>query len=191
MTRRGRLILVVGPSGAGKDSIIAGAASAFCGDSRIVFARRMITRPAGAGGEDHIAVAPDEFDAYRRRGGLMLEWQAHGLSYGLPWESSAALDSGCCVVANVSRTVVAAAREQFAPVAVVAITAAPETLAARLADRGRETAVDIGGRLQRNRTLDAVDADFVIDNNGLLESAAAAFTRLLRLFADYAAPASR
>ena len=50
----GILFFVVGPSGAGKDSLIEGARSI---GEPFVFARRVITRPAGSAGEDH-----DELD---------------------------------------------------------------------------------------------------------------------------------
>lgn len=188
MTARGTLILVVGPSGVGKDSLIAGAAASLRTDS-VVFARRLITRPAEAGGEDHLAVSSAEFAARRDAGGLLLHWRAHGLDYGLPEELAAALDSGRCVVANVSRTVVAEARRRLAPVVVVAVTAAPETLAARLAGRGRETAADIAGRLRRSDAVSPVEADMVIDNDGALDAAIGRFVALLRR--AIAQPASR
>ena len=180
MTARGTLILVVGPSGAGKDSVIGGAAEALRGDPRIVFARRLITRPAEAGGEDHIALSPAEFANRRDAGDLLLHWRAHGLDYGLPVELGVALEQGRSVVANVSRTVVAEARRRFAPVLVCAITAAPETLAARLAGRGRESEVDIAERLRRGDALAPVDADVVIDNDGTLDVAVERFATVLR-----------
>ena len=114
MTRRGTLVLVVGPSGVGKDSIIAGAAARLRDDPRVVFARRLITRPADAGGEDHIAVSPAEFAAQREAGGLLLHWNAHGLDYGLPQTLETMRDEGKVVVANVSRTIVADARARLA-----------------------------------------------------------------------------
>ena len=142
-------MLVVGPSGAGKDSIIAGAAELLRGEPRVVFARRLITRPAEAGGEDHLVASPAEFAQARETGRLLLSWSVHGLDYGLPIELAAALRDGSCVVANVSRGVVAEARERLAPVLAIAIIASPETLASRLAARGREDSADIASRLRR------------------------------------------
>ncbi len=179
MTRRGTLVLVVGPSGVGKDSIIAGAGARLCGDPRILFARRLITRPADAGGEDHIAVSPAEFAAQRDAGGLMLHWNAHGLDYGLSTELDAELVDGKCVVANVSRTIVVDARARLAPVLVIAVAASPVVLAARLAARGREEAADIAARLARSDALSPSNADLVIDNDGPLEDAIDRFVAVL------------
>jgi ribose 1,5-bisphosphokinase len=180
MTLRGTLILVVGPSGAGKDSIIAGAAERLHGDARMIFARRIITRPVAAGGENHLAVSPSAFAKLRANRRLMLHWQTHGFDYGLPQELAEALNDGRNVIANVSRTVVAEAQRRFPPVAVVAVSASPETLAARLAERGRETAAEIGSRLERAVSLPLNDADSIIDNDGPLEMAIDRFIALLR-----------
>jgi phosphonate metabolism protein PhnN/1,5-bisphosphokinase (PRPP-forming) len=180
MTQRGTLILVVGPSGAGKDSIIAGAAERCRGEPRIIFARRVITRPAAAGGESHIAVSPSEFAERRDAGQLMLHWQAHGFDYGLPQQLAAALEQGSSVVANVSRTILNEARRTFSPVTVVAVAASPATLAARLAVRGREAASDIAHRLERAGALSAGESDFTIDNDGPLDVAVDRFIEVLR-----------
>ena len=180
MNSRGTLILVVGPSGVGKDSIIAGAAQRFQRDTNLVFARRMITRTAEAGGEDHIPISRREFSAARDSGKLLLHWEAHGLCYGLSRDLELALASGRGVVANVSRSVVAGARRALAPVAVIAITASPETVAARLAQRGREDAAGIRDRLARVSALSPEEADFVIDNSGSLDAAIEDFTAVLQ-----------
>jgi phosphonate metabolism protein PhnN/1,5-bisphosphokinase (PRPP-forming) len=182
----GTLILVVGPSGAGKDSVIAGAAEGLRGDARIMFARRLITRPADSGGEAHIAATASEFAILRERGELMLYWHAHGLDYALPQELATALETGCSVVANVSRSIVAEARRLFKPTLVIAVWASPATLAARLGARGRETAAEIERRLDRIGAISPDQADFIVNNDGPLETAVARFVKLLREKIDQA-----
>ena len=138
------LVAVVGPSGAGKDTLMAGARAALADDPRFRFVQRAITRPAEAGGEDHRALDRAAFAAERAAGGFALWWEAHGLLYGIP----ADLDLGQVNIANLSRGVLAEAAERF-PLTVLEITAPPEVLAARLAARGREDAADVAARLAR------------------------------------------
>ena len=146
---RGTLFLVVGPSGAGKDTLLTGARAALEPGGAYVFPRRAITRPAGAGGEDHEAVSPEAFAEREASGGFFATWRAHGLAYGLPACISAALESGRHVVANVSRTVLADVAERACPAVIVEISAPPALLADRLAARGREDRADTARRLSR------------------------------------------
>ena len=158
------LVLVVGPSGAGKDTLLAGAKAALAADPRFRFVRRVITRPADAGHEDHEAVTAAAF-AQRD---FALEWQAHGLSYGIPADIAGDLARGMTVVASVSRNVIEQAAAQFA-VRVLEVTAPPDVLAARLAMRGREGAADIAARLSRTVALPDGPAVARIVNDGTPE----------------------
>lgn len=121
------------------------ARQALAGDPRFRFVRRVITRPADAGGEDHEAVS--EADFLRRT--FALRWQAHGLHYGLPSDVIDDLARGVAVVANVSRGVIAEAAKRFLT-RVIEVTAPPDIRARRLAERGRETAADVAERLARD-----------------------------------------
>ncbi len=146
---RGTLFLVVGPSGAGKDTLIAGARAALEPGGVYVFPRRAITRPAGAGGEDHEALLRETFAERSAEGGFFATWHAHGLDYGLPGCISATLESGRHVVANVSRAILGDVAQRVSPTVAVEVTAPPEIRARRLADRAREDEADTARRLAR------------------------------------------
>ena len=144
--RPGRLIAVVGPSGVGKDSVMQALAAA---SARLVLARRVIDRPADAGGEDHVAATPEAFDALVAEGALALWWRAHGQRYGIPRAVREDLAEGRDVLANLSRAELGRAAEIFPRFRVLHLTATPATLRARLAARGREDAAGIEARLAR------------------------------------------
>lgn len=146
------LILVVGPSGAGKDTLLDGARARLAGDARFHFVRRAITRAGTSGGEAHEALTEAQFAARDAAGGFALSWQAHGLSYGIPADIAASLAQGRAVIANVSRAVIAQAVQRF-PTRVIEITAPPEILAERLGSRGRESEAGIAARLVRRVAL--------------------------------------
>lgn len=173
----GKLILVVGPSGVGKDSLIDAARRRFAGKEELLFPARHITRPADAGGEAHVAISKDEFIARQAAGVYCLSWQAHGLDYGIPRaQAFAAIGLGKCVLINVSRRIVPQAEALGVPVAVLHVTAQPQTLARRLAARGRESAEDIAARLQREAPLMTRAAPVIeIANDADLAAGEAAF----------------
>jgi ribose 1,5-bisphosphokinase len=169
----GRLVLVVGPSGAGKDTLIDLAREALRHDPSVVFVRRVVTRTATAA-ETHDTMNADEFECAVRAGAFALTWDAHGLRYGIPIGVDADIRAGRTVVCNVSRTIVAAARTRYADVLVALITAPPDVLAARLAARSRGSDGDLARRLARAEAFADVAADCVIANVGAPETGAAA-----------------
>lgn len=162
-----RLVLVVGPSGAGKDTVLRHARQHLAGSRQVVFPRRVITRPPGPG-EDHVPVTEGEFITRR----FALSWSAHGLRYGIPAEIEDDLAAGRIVVVNVSRSVIAETRRRY-PCMVVEITAPACILAKRLAARGRESAAEIEARLQRDAA--PAEADVTIINDGPPQQAGAIF----------------
>lgn len=170
------LVLVVGPSGAGKDTLLNAARDAFRDDPRVHFVRRVITRPADPEGENHEPVTETEF-AVRD---FALSWSAHGLRYGIP-----AVDTAPVVVANVSRGVIATAAAQY-PVCVIEVTAPPAVLASRLAARGRETAADMAQRLGRRATIPPDVAVETVWNDATLAEGTVRFVAALRRVVDAA-----
>ncbi len=161
------LVLVVGPSGAGKDTLLGMAREALTRDDRVRFVRRVITRPAEAGGEDHEPISESAFAARS----FALQWQAHGLRYGIPADITDDLLRGKAVVANVSRSVIVEAAERY-PTRVIEITASPHVLAQRLAARGRETEDDIAKRLARTVAMPKhIPVETIVNDRTLSEAA--------------------
>jgi ribose 1,5-bisphosphokinase len=171
----GRLIYVVGPSGAGKDSLLDWVRAHLPASSAVRIARRTITRPATAGGEDHVAATDAQFDEALARGEFALHWRANGQRYGVGREIEQWLAAGHAVVVNGSREYLTVAKAKFPQLESVHIVASTETLQARIARRGRERPADMQGRLARNAGLsDSVrSAALVLSNDGPIELAGA------------------
>jgi ribose 1,5-bisphosphokinase len=168
----GTMVVVVGPSGAGKDTLMALAARHFEGRSDVHFVRRVITRDGEAGGEDHLAVSEGGFEAMEKAGAFAVTWEAHGLRYGIPAEVFEPLHRGNLVIANGSRSVLHRFQATFPRLKVINVTARPEILASRLEARGRETHEDIMARLARGPLTVRGEYDVTeIDNSGSLEEA--------------------
>jgi len=176
--RRGTLFLVVGPSGAGKDTLIDAARAA---RPDLVVPRRVVTRAGPSPGEAIEPVSEAQFAATEAAGGFALSWRAHGLAYGVPAAMEDALTAGRDVLVNVSRSVVDVARARHAPVRVIVVTARAEVLARRLAARGRESEADVAARLARAEVNMPAGPDVrVVLNEGTLAEATAAFLDALQ-----------
>lgn len=144
VTAPGRLIAVVGPSGVGKDSVMAGIIAA---KPQVQLVRRTITRAPELGGEDYDAITPEAFAEAAARHAFCVHWGAHGLFYGLPAALRDEVATGAECLANLSRGALLDAAQIFPRMVVLHITASPDVLAQRLKARGRETPQDIEKRL--------------------------------------------
>ena len=176
----GRLVLVVGPSGAGKDTLIGGARLACVDDPTVVFPRRAITRPSSAS-EDNAAVSEQSFNQAVADGEFALWWDAHGHRYGIPSSIDDDIRTGRTAVCNTSRTIVGFARRRYAFVSVVLVTAPAKVLEARLACRSRPSDGSLANRVARSAVVDACsDADVVIRNVGRPEAGVRRLLNVIR-----------
>jgi ribose 1,5-bisphosphokinase len=185
--RNGAFVAVVGPSGAGKDTLIAHAREVLADEPQVDFVRRVITRPCDGTTEVHDSMDDAAFAAAEAKGAFALTWEAHGLRYGLPAGIDIAIDNGHVVVANLSRGALPALRRRYANVAVVEVTADPEILASRLAGRGRESREEILARLERTISCDTTGPAVALDNSGDREIAGDRLVVIIRkamAFAD-------
>ena len=175
----GRLILVVGPSGAGKDTLLNLARASCADDSNIVFARRVVTREASAF-ENNEQISVEDFRRNQAEGAYAMHWEAHGHCYGLPRVMDHDIRAGRTVIANVSRTVIGAMRAAYEQVVVVSITAPPQVLAERLAMRSRSSDGQLEHRLGRKVDDASAAPDFTILNVCSAEYHARQFMRIIR-----------
>lgn len=176
-----RLIYVIGASGSGKDSLLTHARAHLAAEPGVLFAHRYITRAPDAGGENHVALTPAEYDMRQRAGLFALAWQSHGCGYGVGIEVNQWLARGATVVVNGSREYLPEALRRYPELLPVQIDVSPRVLRQRLQGRGRESTEQIELRLQRHdrlrqQTLPGV----VIHNDGPLHEAGGALVRLIR-----------
>lgn len=179
----GRLVYVIGPSGAGKDSIIDYARERLgATESAYVFPRRTITRPAGSGGEDHIPISIEDFQRASAAGRFALHWRGNSHWYGIGREIDRALQAGRHVVVNGSRAYLPVAAERYPNLLPVLIRIDPAVLRGRLLARGRESPAEIEARIRRAAEFEPVRHPSLrtIANNGPLAEAGEAFVALLR-----------
>ncbi|KAA5603584.1 phosphonate metabolism protein/1,5-bisphosphokinase (PRPP-forming) PhnN [Blastochloris sulfoviridis] len=190
-SRPGRLgpgifVGVMGPSGAGKDTLINLAQVALAGRTGVVFVRRVVTRPSD-GSEDHSSMTPEAFVRAAALGAFALSWHAHGHDYGLPAEIDGDIRAGRVVVANISRDVTMLARARYENARLVHVTAPPEVLAARRAARHRASEAMEEGASRTERVAVQVGLgpqDIEIVNGGLREAAAEQLVAFLTALLD-------
>ena len=143
----GKMIAIVGPSGVGKDSVMSGLCRA---NKNFLLVQRAITRAPDPLGENHISLNEDEFENAKTAGAFILDWTAHGLSYGIPFASIKLLHHGQNMLINLSRNVLAEANSVFENFVVINLWASKDVLRQRLYSRGREDNKDIEKRIERN-----------------------------------------
>lgn len=177
----GAFVAVVGPSGAGKDTLLNYARQALAEDDSVFFVRRVITRPADDSTERHVPATRREFETMKASGRFAFTWQAHDLEYGLPASIDEQIRIGQTAVCNGSRAALAGLRARYDNFSVISISAHRDVLADRLASRGRESREQILARLDRSAPFDAAHYDALqIDNSGSVTVAGDALVAAIR-----------
>lgn len=177
-----RLVYLMGASGSGKDSIIAGLRRRLGANSGVIVAHRYITRPWQSGGENHVELSREEFKIRRALGLFALDWMANGQHYGIGCEVDVWLASGRSVLVNGSREHLEQARARFRErLLAVLVTVDESLLEGRLRARGREGELQIEARLKRAREYDGQITGPVcrLYNNAALEDAVQRLEQLL------------
>jgi len=163
----GALVLIVGASGSGKDTLINWLRRKLGQRPDVLFVRRTVTRAADSGLEDHDTMSEAEFAAAEAAGRFAVTWNAHGLRYGLPAAVHDHMRGGGIAIANGSRKALPDIRVRFGNLRVIHLTVDTDVLAQRLAARSRESAAEIRARLDRAAMGHNLDPDDVeLDNSG-------------------------
>lgn len=179
---KGLWVMVCGPSGAGKDSVMDWAREALAHRARICFARRLVTRAARPG-SDHDEISVSGIEALRRAGALAWHWQAHGYHYGVHADYARRVADGGIVVVNGSREH-ARPLAGRADVRTVLVTASAAVLQQRLRARGREDEGAVAARMARNAVLTPPAPNCVVDNEAGIAVAGAVLRDYLLGLAD-------
>jgi ribose 1,5-bisphosphokinase len=176
-----RLIYVVGPSGAGKDSVMQVLKAHWSDLPPAHWARRTITRTVQADAETHESVDQAEFERLSRMNLFAMSWQANGLCYGIRHAELVPLEAGHCVFVNGSRAYAPHVLEVWPEATFVLITAPIDLLARRLQMRAREDELAIAHRLARDIALDLPAQTLRIINDGTIQSAVEQLHAQLRI----------
>jgi len=176
-----RLLVVVGPSGAGKDSLLAWLRKRLPATQPVHWTRRTITRPVQAGGEDHESLDEAAFFLVQQAGGFAMHWQANGLQYGIRHRELRPLAQGQWVMLNGSRAHLPDCAQVCPGMTVLHITADTEVLRERLHKRGRENKEAIEARLRREVKLEVPAGTRLLEvrNNASLDVAGAQLLSML------------
>lgn len=177
----GAFVAVVGPSGAGKDTLLNYARQALARDEGVFFVRRVITRPADSAPERHLPVTEAEFEKMKGAGRFAVTWPAHNRHYGVPLSVDDEIRNGHTAVCNGSRAALEGLQARYANFAVISISARRDVLADRLAARGRENRNEILARLERSAPFDAAHFGALqIENSGAITTAGDALVTAIR-----------
>ncbi len=176
-----RLIYVMGPSGAGKDSVLQGLREVWIDLPPAHWARRTITRVAQHSGEAHESVTEQEFDTLGQAGAFAMTWQANGLAYGIRQEELKPLFTGHCVFVNGSRAYLPQVLAHWSSSTVVQISASADVLLQRLHSRNREPAQAISQRMARDVGVDLPAGAISIVNDGSLQESVLALLAQLQV----------
>ncbi len=184
-TAAGRIIYLMGASGAGKDSLIDYALAHSGPETNFTVARRYLTRAGSEAGRHDKPVSSREFSRLERSGLLAMAWKSYNCSYGIGREIDSCLARGRDVIINGSRRYLAAARERYPELVAVLVKTAPHRRRLRLESRRRDKPRELAARLACEDSrfeLPATEASHfhIISNDGPLDQAGERFIALLK-----------
>lgn len=171
MSNKSRLYFLVGPSGAGKDTLLNEIKTKQYAEKQPLVAHRYITRPRFKNDENHIELSEFDFNQRKETGLFLFDWSSHGFKYAIGREVKKWVKSGNDVIINGSREYLAQAKKIYPDLIPIWITVSESVLQQRLIKRGRESTLEIENRIQRNRELESLrpDSSVLINNDQSIE----------------------
>ncbi len=187
MAGRGKLVLVVGPSGSGKDTLMEAAEAAFPDLPTLVTCTTRTPRPGETNGVEYHFFSREEFER-RVSEGEFLEWAEYGGNkYGtLKASVDQALDAGEVIMTDMEVQGVRLVRERLAPEELITIfvdAGGWDVLVKRIMARAPMSESELAKRYERY--LDEVtfreEATYVVNNpDGAADAAKEAFIDIIR-----------
>lgn len=141
-----KIILIVGPSGVGKDTLLKEAQQSLCHNKEFNFVKRYVSRKPNKD-EDNYYIPKKLFSFLNKYSLFSSIWEAHGNLYAIAKESILYQKVN---VISVSRGVVEDFESRYNDVTTIQITLSYEELKKRLMSRGREDERAIQKRLERS-----------------------------------------
>ncbi len=178
MNKKTHIVLLVGASGSGKDTLLRAASSHLQGDGSFCFVPRYITRQPDESEKNYYIDQP-AFVFLRDRAFFVSHWQAHGNYYGIGRRHLENLQPGGVAVISISRTAITDFEKPGQMVTTILVSVAPEILRSRLEGRRREGSEEIKKRLARS-DLPVKARNLVrFDNSSSIDTSVASFVDLL------------
>ncbi|WP_072680664.1 AAA family ATPase [Arcobacter sp. LA11] len=168
-----KIVLIVGPSGVGKDTLLKEVRKSL--DGSFNFINRYITRKP-CKSEDNFYLDEYAFEILKHNSFFISTWNAHGNYYGIAKKS---IKNGINII-SISRSKVKDFENSYDNVYTINISVSKENLRRRLENRGRESKEEIEKRL--NRSYQKIESKNLIefDNSEKLEITSKKFLELLK-----------
>ena len=164
MQNNGQLIVVVGPSGSGKDTLLKKVINKI---PNSILIKRYITRKKDIKNEDHYSISIKNFEDKISKKFFFIYWKAHGFSYGIPFKEIKKIEQGKKVIFNGSRKILFKIKKKVNNVKIINITASSTIIKRRLVNRAREDKKSIIKRIKRKINLLPKNTITIINNKSI------------------------
>ncbi len=176
------LYYLMGPSGAGKDSVLDWLRASELRPASLQIAHRYLTRPISTLDENYIYLTNTEFEQRKAQGLFLLDWESHQTRYAIGCEVETWLNQGIDVILNGSRAYFEQALSQYPALKGLYLDVDDGLLEQRLRARGRDSERSIQERLSmaKDRRLKTHPAVINFSNNEALADSGQKLIELLQ-----------